>query len=116
MDTSDLPLFQLPRHAKPEHKLLEQWHEAKQRHPELLPAMARIARELQAMGIKRYGIGAVFEILRWETRHTTGDHGLKMNNNHRAFAARDLMTEYPDLDGFFAIRQQRPRNSFGQIH
>ena len=114
MDTSDLPLF--GDHSRKEHKLLNKWNEAKQRQPQLMPEMARIARELRSMGKTRYSINGLFEILRWETRHTTGNDGLKMDNNHRAFAARDLMADYPDLDGFFAIREQRPRNSFGQIH
>ena len=114
MTLSDLPLF--VSHAQPQHKLLNQWNETKERHPDLLPELARIARELRSMGKDRYSINGLFEILRWETRHTTGDHGLKMNNNHRAFAARDLMSNYPDLDGFFAIREQRPRGAPGQMH
>jgi len=115
MTTSDLPLF--GDHTDPEAKLLNQWNQAKGKHPHLLPEMARIARELRSMGRERYSINGLFEILRWETRHTTGDHGLKMNNNHRAFAARDLMATYPDLEGFFQIRRQQPRgNNPDQIH
>jgi len=115
MTTSDLPLF--GDHAQPDHKLLSQWNQCKAKHPQLLPEMARIARELQAMGRERYSINGLFEILRWETRHTTGDHGLKMNNNHRAFAARELMADYPDLDGFFKLRRQFPRGGNpDQIH
>jgi len=54
-------------------------------------------------------------VMRWETRFTTGDLGLKCNNNHRAFAARDLMREYPELDGFFSLRQQGPQGHTRQI-
>ena len=98
-----------------QHKLQEQWAASKEQHPEILPELARIAKELQAMGKQRYSINGLFEILRWETRHTTGDHGLKINNNHRAFASRDLMEQYPELAGFFKTRVQKPRNSWGQI-
>ena len=96
-------------------KLLDQWTTAKERHPQILPELARIAKELQAMGRTRYSINGLFEILRWESRHTTGSHGLKMDNNFRAFASRDLMEQYPELDGFFKTRVQKPRNSWGQI-
>ena len=113
-DYSDLPLF--IKHAKPPSKLLAAWEECKEAQPGLLPELARLARELKAMGRNRYSINGLFEILRWETRHTTGDLQLKINNNHRAFAARDLMQLYPDLEGFFALREQHPRNTQGQIH
>ena len=47
---------------------------------------------------------------------TTGETGLKVNNNYTAFAARDLMDQYPDLKGFFQLREQRPRGNWGQLH
>jgi len=60
---------------------------------------------------------AAFHVLRWETTLTTGSNdGLRVNNNYSAFAARDLMRIYPDLDGFFKLRKQYPRGSQGQIH
>jgi len=67
-------------------------------------------------GKERYSMDGIFHIARWETRHSTGDLGLKMNNNYTAFAARDLMEQYPQLEGFFQTRQQRPRNVINQIH
>ena len=57
----------------------------------------------------------LFHILRWETRTSTGDLGLKINNNYTAFAARDLMDQYPDLRGFFKLREQKRRGNFGQM-
>ena len=58
----------------------------------------------------------LFPILRWETRTSTGDLGLKINNNYTAFAARvTLYDQYPDLRGFFKLREQKRRGNFGQM-
>lgn len=97
-------------------KLYLQWQECKAKNPSLLPQLAILARELKLSGHSRYSIDGLFHILRWETRATTGDFGLKINNNHTAFAARDLMDQFPDLKGFFKLREQKAHGNFGQIH
>ena len=109
----DLPLFQP---TKPPNKLERQWLECKQKNPDLLPELARLARELKTYGHSRYSMDGLFHILRWETRTTTGDLGLKINNNHTAFAARDLKIQHPDLKGFFQLRQQKSHGTWGQIY
>ena len=99
-------------------KLAQQWENCKDNQPWLLPKLAEIARKLQKRGYTRYSISGLFHILRWETDASTGDLGLKVNNNHQPFAARELMQLYPDLDGFFNLREQKPKagGSWGQIH
>ena len=110
----DLPLF---KHAKPPCKLQKQWEACKRENPWLLPKLAEMAREMKRCGHRTYSIKGLFEALRWETRHSMNDLGLKVNNNHSAFASRDLMAQYPDLHDFFHTRQQRPRKeTWGQIH
>ena len=104
-DLNDLPLFK-PTHKKS--KLAQQWDECKEKQPDLLPKLAEIARKLQARGYSKYSISGLFHILRWETDETTGDLGLKVNNNHQPFAARELMETYPELKGFFKTREQKP--------
>ena len=117
-DFADLPLFVKP--AKQQSKLLHQWEEVKRQHPEFLPELARIAREYKASGATSWNISGCFEVLRWETRHTTattGDStGLRLNNNFQPFASRDLMQQYPDLAGFFRIRKQHPHAGNKQLH
>ena len=100
----------------PPSKLKAQWENCKRKNPELLPELAKLARELKNCGHSRYSMDGLFHILRWETRTTTGETGLKVNNNYTAFAARDLMDQYPDLKGFFQLREQRPRGNWGQLH
>ena len=114
----DLPLFQPTQKVT---KLKAQWEACKKRNPSLIPELARLAREMKTYGHKRYSIDGLFHILRWETRAETGDLGLKMKNNYTAFAARDLMDQYPELKGFFQLRTQKPhgkslQGNWGQIH
>lgn len=105
-----------PNFITPTSKLELQWQACKKRHPSLMPQLASLAKELKRAGHKRYSMDGLFHILRWETRATTGDLGLKINNNYTAFAARDLMEKHPELQGFFQTRKQKPRETFGQIH
>tara|TARA_R110002110_G_scaffold404410_1_gene622664 strand:+ start:973 stop:1278 length:306 start_codon:yes stop_codon:yes gene_type:complete len=97
-------------------KLYLQWQQCKAKNPDLLLQLARLARKLKVSGHSRYSMDGLFHILRWETRVTTGDLGLKVNNNHTAFAARDLMDQFPDLEGFFKTREQKARGNYGQLH
>ena len=114
MTASDLPLFAL--HAQPQHKLAARWEECKRDHPGLLRQLHEIALRAKRKGYQHWSMDAAFHVLRWETTLTTGNDGLKVNNNFSAFAARDLMRIYPELEGFFQLRKQRPRGVPGQIH
>lgn len=69
------------------------------------------ARRLKAAGWKSYGIAALFEAIRFDRSVALGpdEDGYKCNNNHKPFMARRIMAEYPDLAGFFEIR-----NLFGR--
>ena len=113
-DYDDCPLFVKP--TKAEHKLLADWEQTKQEHPEMLSQAAEIALQAKRMGWKRWSTKGVCEVLRWQTSVDAGSLGLKINNNHTAFLARDLMQQYPELDGFFELRRQFPRGVQEQIH
>lgn len=117
MTLDDLPLFQEPKPSSHQAKLERAWKECRRANPWVLPRMAQIALEMKRAGHKRWSINGVFEVFRWQTRHDMNDLGFKANNNHRAYAARDLMREYPELDGFFSTRELKPRpNNWGQVH
>ena len=96
-------------------KLEIQWLAVREQNPKLVPGLASLALRLKGSGIERWSMDALFHVLRFSTAIETGDHNLKMNNNYTALAARDLMREYPELDGFFQLRERKPRGNFGQI-
>ena len=114
-DFNDLPLF--VKHTKKEHKLLADWEEAKQQHPQMLQQAADIALRAKRAGWKRWSAKGICEVLRWQTAVSTDTGlGFKVNNSHTAFLARDLMRLYPELEGFFELRRQFPRGSIGHVH
>ena len=115
---NDLPLFAesaevLPRPCMD--KLQRGWLLCKQEHPELLDACYKLCLRAMSKGIQRWSADAVFHVLRWETALTTGDLGLKINNNYSSLMARDLLELYPGLEGFFETRIRKARGTQSQL-
>lgn len=75
--------------------------------PEVYKLAVEFAREAKASGAKTYGIGAIFELIRWnfQIKQKMGD--FKLDNNHRSHYARFIMKHEPDLAGFFETRALR---------
>lgn len=74
------------------------------RNPHIYRGAVAICRRLKARGVQHYGIGAIWEVLRFEYVMTFGDI-YKLNNNFRAWYAREIMATEPDLAGFFSTRE-----------
>lgn len=80
------------------------WHRM---NPQVYFALRRMALNMRAKGIRRYGLQALVEVLRFDyTMQTNGDE-FKINNSYVAFYARLLMERNAQLAGFFEIREQR---------
>jgi hypothetical protein len=80
----------------------EQFHEM---NPRVYETLLHLSREwLRRMGGRKCGIGALFERMRWEIQLATSDPEFKVNNNFRAFYARLLMANHPELVGMFELR------------
>lgn len=56
---------------------------------------------------RKFGIGALTERVRWEVNiHWKKDErGFRINNNHRAYIARKLLEDMPDLEGLLEVRK-----------
>lgn len=73
--------------------------------PRVYALLTKLARQAQGRGFDNYGIGALFEVARWQTNVETEEaDGFKLNNNHRAYYARLIEEQEPDLAGFFRMR------------
>lgn len=73
--------------------------------PKVFVVLARLAREwIARTGRRDIGIGALTERARWEIALATSDPDFKINNNFRAYYARLLMHDHPDLAGIFQLR------------
>ena len=87
------------------------------KHPEVYDVLVRLARQWRnRRGPKsKIGIGALYERARWEVaiESLVTQDPPKLSNNHRAFYARLILTENPDLTGIFQLKRQRVQASFG---
>lgn len=114
--TFDQPDFFTPPPPSKSDTLQARWQQVKQQQPELLDRCYALCKRAQARGFKRWSADAMFHVLRFETGISTDDKtGLKINNDYTAFIARDLMDQNPDLNGFFQLREQKPRGNWGHI-
>lgn len=59
---------------------------------------------LSASNGRRFGIGALCEVVRWKMRNVEGRTGFKLNNNHRAAFARRLIREHPEVEPYITTR------------
>jgi hypothetical protein len=68
----------------------------------------RRARILRRAGFAHYGIGAIVEAIRYDRaiQVRRDEAGFRINNNHRALLAREIMEVNPDLAGFFTLRER----------
>lgn len=73
--------------------------------PQVYEMLRHYALEAFNAGITRLGIGMLFERARWEARLATRGDTFQLNNNYRAFYARKLMQDVPQLTGFFSKRR-----------
>lgn len=77
--------------------------------PQVFRRLADHAFRLKRRGYERAGIGMLFEVLRWEHMLNAKDPSseYQLNNNYRSRYARLLMDTYPELRGFFEVRDLR---------
>jgi len=83
----------------------DQFH---QDNPEVYLHLVQYAREVRARGYRKFGIGALWERLRWYTQiETTSGEPFRLSNDFRSRYARLIMQREPDLEGFFNLRELR---------
>jgi hypothetical protein len=75
--------------------------------PHVFENLKSMALMLNNKGHKRYGIKALFEVLRYNKAITTSGNDFKLNNNFTALYARKIMEECSKLDGFFETRERK---------
>ena len=75
--------------------------------PDVFRSLVSLAREAKHAGQHKYGIAALFEVLRWDRmmKKRPGEE-FKLANAHRAFYARLIMRKCADLKSFFDIAFQ----------
>ena len=77
------------------------------KNPKVYALLVEYALRAKQRGYRTYGIGALWELVRWN-QNELFPHNVtepKMNNNYRSFYARMIMQQEPDLEGFFHLRE-----------
>lgn len=74
--------------------------------PHVLREIAKVCLRLRRSGRRVWSINAAFEVVRYNAAITTDARTYKLNNNHRAFYARWIMRDFPELAEFFRTRDQ----------
>lgn len=89
------------------------WWDFHVANPKVYEWLVSRARMFKRRGRSYFGIGFLWEGLRWETAlgAKSEDDDFKACNNHRAYYARWIMEREPDLAGFFRLRVTR-----GEMH
>lgn len=85
---------------------IERFRSFHETHPEVCENLVRLARRTKAAGLQHYSIKALYEVARWQSALGSPADRLLLNNNYTAFYARMIMSENPDLAGFFSIRRR----------
>jgi hypothetical protein len=73
---------------------------------EVYEAVVVRAHRVRASGRSHYSMKALWEAVRVD-RDVMGGSALKLNNDYTSRMARRVMADYPDLDGFFELRETR---------
>jgi hypothetical protein len=90
---------------RPEQTIQERFEEFHRLNPHVYETLKAMCYDLKSLGIRRWSINGMFEVLRWQHAiHTQGDPDFRLNNNHRSRYARMLVQE-PGLAGFFETRE-----------
>jgi hypothetical protein len=75
--------------------------------PHVFRLLRELALEYKRAGRKHGGMKMFYEVLRFRSGIYTQGDPYKLNNDFTALYARKLMTEEPELAGFFEIRERR---------
>ena len=73
------------------------------RNPSVYSKLLELSLRLKRVGASKYGMKALFEILRFNAL-LQSDKKFELNNSYAPYYARLLMKNEPLLDGFFRIR------------
>lgn len=107
----DLPLFTQRPLMGHRARLEEEFQDFHADNPHVYEHLVKFARRAKRAGAQKIGIATLYERLRWSFGLDTTTTHPKLNNNHRAFYARLIMAQCPDLQGFFELREQKHQSS-----
>jgi hypothetical protein len=109
MSTSpQMLMFERNRRAAAKLTIEERFQQFHQNNPVVYELLCKFAREAKDRGVKKWGIKAIFEVVRWHVKVKLQHEGdFKLNNDFTALYARLIMANEPDLADFFDTRERK---------
>jgi hypothetical protein len=85
--------------------------------PQVYEALVSLARSIRSKRPEStIGIGMLYEVLRWRCyMETDTEEPYRLSNDFRAFYARKIMRNAPDLDGIFQTKKSIADESEGGV-
>jgi hypothetical protein len=84
--------------------ILEAFKKFDRENPHVFDAVHGFAQEALEHGRERFGIGIIWERMRWYMNFETTEKPLKLNNNYRSCYARRLIASDPRFKEMLVIR------------
>ncbi|WP_327356307.1 hypothetical protein [Streptomyces sp. NBC_01304] len=105
----ELPIAPL-RHPEPAGKgvsIQERFESFHQLNPWILEQLEKLTADCAERGLRRIGIGMLFEVLRWQYGRATRGEPFKLNNDFRSRYVRMLLSRHPEWLLLFETRELR---------
>jgi hypothetical protein len=83
----------------------ESFDEYHRNNPTIYRLIIKYALEAKSSGYPHYSINGIFERIRWHINIESDGSKFKLNNNYRSRYVRLIETYYPELRGFFRMRE-----------
>lgn len=77
--------------------------------PHIYESLVTLARRAKRRGLKKVGIGMLYEVLRWNSMVRTDAEDYKLSNSFRSRYARLIMEREPELKDIFELRELRSK-------
>jgi hypothetical protein len=97
------PVPKAPRVVRDGRNIQQRADAFRSKHPNIYKALVALARQAKAAGVKRVGMGTLYEVVRWQ-RLLVGDP-VKLNNSWRSRIARHIVKTEPSLAPLFFQRE-----------
>lgn len=72
----------------------------------------KYTKQVWSSGHRTFGMGAIFERIRWDYAVSTNAKPFKLNNNYRSRYVKLMERDFPNLKGFFRSRDINPSSLF----
>jgi hypothetical protein len=82
------------------------WEKFHSDNPDVYRKLVDLCEECRIIGLKKFGMRALWERMRWYFQVELGEEAFKLNDHYPPYYARFIMERHPELRGFFETRDR----------